>query len=783
MAIGTLRSPEHRALFDLIDRLRHQGISKYVDLPEIIVCGDQSSGKSSVLEAISGLSFPTKDNLCTRFATEVVLRHTTGTTSCVASITPDPKRSEFEKEELRRFSPKIDLDTLELSNVVEEAKESMGISDTNAFSNDILRVELCSPDQPHLTIVDLPGLFSGIDNNQSESDGDQVVSMVRAHMSRPRSIILAVISAKSDIAVQSVTKMLSEIDPEGKRTMGLITKPDTLHAGSESENNFVELAHNKKKICGLGWHILRNRDYPERDYTSQQRDDAERKFLSKPPWSTLRQDQLGIRQLKPRLSSILRQQILAVLPDLMADVAAGIKDCEKHLSLLGDSRSSPSRRRKYLNRVSQDFTRLAEAATSGYYKDPFFGDAMTEAGAARRFRAAVERHYRDFEERMLKHGKTCRILEDGSDMPDEPENHSYIYRSDYVEKVKELMRRNKGRELSGTFNPLVIGDLFLEQCKPWQGLASDLQVRIDADARSLIKDILSETTAPETQDAIRGVINERMDKITDLMAEKTREILRPHISGIPQTYNHYLTDTVQKIQQERREANWKKKIVDDFGKDEGGGYLVSWNDLQALLQDQNDPDMENNASSDAIDFSEAYFKLAAKTFIDNMAQLVIEPQLMEEMPSLLSRDSVDESPDEYIEQLVRESEDSLQERELCQSKRSTLKACLCEIKSLQTYGYTTKLSEELTLKPETNGKGEHTQFEMQTPDSFTPELEPEAPGNSPTVKKMVKKKIRPVVKLPEEDPFKGRSSPLFGGDEDDEAPTSTQAVADDRWDY
>lgn len=58
---GTLlQSQDHRDLLDVIDTLRSQGLSRFVDLPQIIVCGDQSSGKSSVLEAISGMSFPTK---------------------------------------------------------------------------------------------------------------------------------------------------------------------------------------------------------------------------------------------------------------------------------------------------------------------------------------------------------------------------------------------------------------------------------------------------------------------------------------------------------------------------------------------------------------------------------------------------------------------------------------------------------------------------------------------------------------------------------------------------
>ncbi|QSS63441.1 hypothetical protein I7I51_00499 [Histoplasma capsulatum] len=61
-----LQSSDELDLVDAIDKLRSQGISHYVSLPQLIVCGDQSSGKSSVLDAISGIPFPTKDNLCTR---------------------------------------------------------------------------------------------------------------------------------------------------------------------------------------------------------------------------------------------------------------------------------------------------------------------------------------------------------------------------------------------------------------------------------------------------------------------------------------------------------------------------------------------------------------------------------------------------------------------------------------------------------------------------------------------------------------------------------------------
>lgn len=152
-----------------IKRASHASKSTYVRHPEhsstcptsepqIIVCGDQSSGKSSVLEAISGVSFPIRSSLCTRFPTELVLRKSSQVGVCV-SIVPHRSRSESEQEALAQFHE--ELDSFEgLPQLIENAKSAMGIyTNAKSFSNDLLRVEVSGPDRPHLTIVDLPGLI------------------------------------------------------------------------------------------------------------------------------------------------------------------------------------------------------------------------------------------------------------------------------------------------------------------------------------------------------------------------------------------------------------------------------------------------------------------------------------------------------------------------------------------------------------------------------------------------------------------------------------------------
>jgi GTPase SAR1 family protein len=225
-----LQSKGLEELLDIIDHLRSQGISRYIDLPQLIVCGDQSSGKSSVLEAVSGLRFPTKDNLCTRFATELILRRGGGS-SITVTIVPGDHRNDEERQKLRAFkSPTTSLD--EFAAIIGAAEAAMGLEqNAKAFSNDILRVEITGPKQPHLTLVDLPGLFHAGNKAQSESDACSVKSLVLSYMKKSRSIILAVVSAKNDYANQIVTKYARDLDPWGTRTLGIITKPDTLDAG------------------------------------------------------------------------------------------------------------------------------------------------------------------------------------------------------------------------------------------------------------------------------------------------------------------------------------------------------------------------------------------------------------------------------------------------------------------------------------------------------------------------------------------------------------------------
>jgi hypothetical protein len=110
--LAALQSEKHLELLDEIDKLRASGVQDFVSLPQLVVCGEQSSSKSSVLEAIAEVPFPRKENLCTRFATEIVLRRAI-TRSVRVKITPGDSRTNEEVVTLQQFDGKLeDFDDL-----------------------------------------------------------------------------------------------------------------------------------------------------------------------------------------------------------------------------------------------------------------------------------------------------------------------------------------------------------------------------------------------------------------------------------------------------------------------------------------------------------------------------------------------------------------------------------------------------------------------------------------------------------------------------------------------
>ena len=611
----TLGSNKKLALLNDIDKLRSHGISQYVNLPQLIVCGDQSSGKSSVLDAISGIPFPTKDNLCTRFATEVILRHASTVTISVA-IVPGPGRSEEEQKKLLAFRHNLD-NMKNFPALVDDARSCMGVThSSSAFSTDVLRLEISGPSQPHLTIVDLPGLIHSENKLQTAADIQVVQSMVYEYMTNRRSIILAIVSAKNDYANQIVLKLARELDPQGRRTMGVITKPDTLSVGSESESAFVNLARNMDITFRLGWHILKNRSYETRQLSTEARDDNEWQFLNQGAWKGLARDTVGIHALREKLSKILFDQIRAELPMLIEDIEGKIDDCRGTIARLGPSRGSYDQQRLFLLQISQDFQAISKAALNGSYGHCFFGEPRSADGYTKRLRAVVQNLNMEFAESMRLRGQHRCIVQGRTSSSNSAEDTRTVSRAEFIDEVKELLIITRGRELPGMFNPLIVSDLFCEQSSPWEQLARQHLKNVWQAARTFLDLLISHLAdEPTSETLLDEVVDPLMDRKLKDMNGKLDEILTPYQNGHAITYNHYFTETIQKVREDRHEAEIARKLKQFLGHKEDttmDNVSVKKERMPSLvsaLTSRTEGDMDRYACSEILDCMEAYYKV------------------------------------------------------------------------------------------------------------------------------------------------------------------------------
>ena len=125
-----------------------------------------------------------------------------------------------------------------------------------SYSDNTLKVEVTGPSQPQLTLVDLPGLIVSADDQNVQL----VEDLVRRYMANPRSVILAVVASSTDADNQSTLKLAKEYDQQGKRTLGILTKPDLLENAPNKERQWQAVTRNETFPFELGWHILRNVD-------------------------------------------------------------------------------------------------------------------------------------------------------------------------------------------------------------------------------------------------------------------------------------------------------------------------------------------------------------------------------------------------------------------------------------------------------------------------------------------------------------------------------------------
>lgn len=634
MALDELNGPEARALFDTIDSLRELGVGEIVNLPQIIVVGDQSSGKSSVLESISRVRFPAKGDLCTRFATELVLQRSPET-KIVVRIDRPTKPGSDSSEQFHRTS--FDKDSL--VELINEAAKKMGIRDggSKCFSKNVLHVEIASPDTYPLTLVDLPGFYHSETSDQAQEGKDIVKQLAKRYMRQPESIILTVVSANHNLANQIVVEEAKKYDPSRQRTLGIITKPDLAGPGSQDEKKCLQLVRGQESMhrLELGWHVLRNLPEGREGERAEVRDAEEESFFRTGTWSSIASKSRGASQLRKKLSQVLQQHIQRTLPDLIEEIKSQLSNRQQILEQLGRPLTEPNEQRTYLLEIADQFQRLARDGVEGRYGDEFFGP-VSDDDRGRKLRALLRKLNRAFyvilnskgvdrkverddegdddddddddndgdegdeddEESQSDDGPGLDWTDDGVDEPEYLESFTLLF-DEFVypdtvsesilrEELEEWAAATQGTEFPGLPNANLGFQLFKMQAKPWAGIAQCYLDQSIKFAKAFVENIFVHIIGPNkqiTNAVLVFCVSGFFEDKRRALKQKLQEILRPYTSayGPPlDAHFHAMLSSRSSHQQAARVASLLKEKFPAAFTERGGRCLTHKKVLQAI---------------------------------------------------------------------------------------------------------------------------------------------------------------------------------------------------------
>ncbi|KAH6964735.1 dynamin family protein [Fusarium venenatum] len=547
MSQSTLTSPDR---LRKIDQLRERNISTYLTLPQLVAVGDQSSGKSSLLENLEEVE--NTDQLHTEFP-----------------------------------------DILNKVNTLMDIKTPINPGGTKTFTEDVLKIERCGPEEDYLTVIDIPGIFR-ITTQGITTDQDRLLveRMVNNYIRDSRTVILAVLPCNVDIATQEILAFAEKADPSGKCTFGILTKPDLLEERSV-KSVVCDLVMGKRRPLTLGYYVVRSRGGDEEDSNGDIDLLHGVDMFREEPWTSLSSNKAGVNPLR------------ACLLELLGQIARHrLNEKQEELANLGPPRQTERQQQQFLVSVSSKFQTIVRAASDADYSthESFADDDLrlitkvvnTTEDFSHDFEACA--HTYSFEgelSKSLQPMPSPPLFSGGEEDAREEEarvsKKSYnIFDLDLYPDLEGLLSQGytshqpaQGVEL-GTFGPRILSSAFQEHSTYW---------------KSRTRQYLSKLSFTSTNELISGLMAELLIKYNSSMNQAI------HLVDIerqkkPYTLNHYFNKNLQIARNMRTFQALKEK---------------AWKKIN----------MEHTAA-EIHDILQAYYKVARKRFVDNVYHQAVD---------------------------------------------------------------------------------------------------------------------------------------------------------------
>nr|AAN05457.1 dynamin-related protein [Trypanosoma brucei] len=303
---------------DLHDAFANVKMNIKLNLPQIAVVGSQSAGKSSVLEAIVGKDFlPRGSGIVTRCP-------------LVLQLVQLPRSN---KDEWGEFLHRPNKKFFDFSEINEEIQNrTTEVAGHSAITDKPINLKIYSSHVLNLTLVDLPGLVMNAVGDQPKDIDRQIKSMVTRYISPSNTIILAISPANADLATSSSLQIAKQLDPEGERTIAVLTKLDLMDRGTDAYDILtgkgLSLRHGFVGVVTRSQHDINTSKGCKRLVTMKRNFFATTRHMR--PLLTHR-----AQSTWPEVKWSLVEHINMVIPELKSHVDKLLDDTRKQMERLG----------------------------------------------------------------------------------------------------------------------------------------------------------------------------------------------------------------------------------------------------------------------------------------------------------------------------------------------------------------------------------------------------------------------------------------------------------------
>jgi len=725
-------------VFSLVHDLRKDNVDCDIDLPRLACVGKQSSGKSSVIEALTKLQVPRKEDTCTRGAIEIV----TKSDPDVEFMGEIGLRLVYDDaNNMKRGSP-VTIPVCELRNPNElgpaleqatalilnprgflehkwpggrdQARAEIAKRPTESwelkFTRNVIQVVLKGRKFHNLIVTDLPGLIQSTETREDEKYIDMIASLCETYCSPANTVIIACYSCNDDMENQAVHKIARDVDELGMRTIGVLTKPDLIVPGTE--DSWIRVFQNKKYLLQKGYYCVRNRTQVEMD---NERDaieiednffnnmDVGRKF------ALFAQERCGMEALRSALSSMLRQMIEDQLPDLHEQLVEKYEENVVALEQMGPAVSGELEVRRLLVTCCSNMSKKIEDSVLVNRNN----ETSTEAAAEDAVWNKIEDMFLATYHKILG---TKPLFCNGEDVLPGYEEDGAEYDAGYeatgfstgkspitagchvqIEEVRKRIEECRGRNLKVAGSPpayMVAMEMLKKTALSWERFALEVL--------ETVLELMTQCVRAGAEEILREYPSLHQ-KIVDMLLTLLAEIaVRTHQqvaffmemeSANPFTVNaHYLDSQVTKatINLRKKMGKFSVNNLDEYQRRQLSALIAEGGGDVTLMWVADRTGRGENELVTAMAIAQSYFKVSHKRFADNLLMAVdhmmlrgfstrVEQHLLESL-------QVFEAPAETLLGLVREDTVKGKRRELIENAVKRQRAGINKLDSFMTGG-------------------------------------------------------------------------------------------------